>query len=144
MRIEASKRNEYKYFHEIATRWSDNDIYGHANNVIYYSWFDTVVNYFLITHHLSDIECGEVIGVVIESQCNYLTPVAFPEPVYAGLRVGKLGNSSVRYEVGIFRNDDPLAVAQGHFVHVYVDRVTRRPVAIPAGMREILQTLQVE
>lgn len=144
MRIEASKRNEYKYFHEIATRWSDNDIYGHANNVIYYSWFDTVVNYFLIAHHLLEIEHGEVIGVVIESQCNYLAPVAFPEPICAGLRVGKLGNSSVRYEVGIFRGDDPIAIAQGHFVHVYVDRGTRRPVAIPGGMREILQTLQVE
>ncbi|MEO8408891.1 MAG: thioesterase family protein [Oxalobacteraceae bacterium] len=143
MRIEANKRNGYKYFREITTRWSDNDVYGHANNVIYYSWFDTVVNHFLIAHDLLDIDHGQLIGIVIESQCNYLASVAFPEPVCAGLRVGKLGNSSVRYEVGIFRGDDHVAAAQGHFVHVYVDRVTRRPAAIPGDMREILQTIQV-
>lgn len=122
----------------------DNDAYGHVNNVVYYSWFDTVVNEFLITNRVLDIEHSPVIGLVIETQCNYFASVAFPERVTAGLRVTKLGNSSVRYEVGIFREDEETASAQGHFVHVYVDRASRKPSAIPEKMRALLQTIEVK
>lgn len=121
----------------------DNDAYGHVNNVVYYSWFDTAVNQFLITHGVLEIERSPVIGLVIETQCNYFASVAFPERVTAGIRVSKLGNSSVRYEVGIFREDEDAAAAQGHFVHVYVDRESRRPASIPAPMRALLQTIEV-
>jgi len=143
MRPEAKKRSDFKHFHAITTRWMDNDAYGHVNNVVYYSWFDTVVNQFLVANGVLDIEHSKVIGLVIETQCNYFASVAFPEPVTAGLRVTKLGNSSVRYEVGIFREDEESAAAQGHFVHVYVDRETRRPAAIPEPMRAVLQTIAV-
>lgn len=122
----------------------DNDAYGHVNNVVYYSWFDTVVNEFLITNGALDIEHSPVIGLVIETQCNYFASVAFPERIAAGLSVTKLGNSSVRYEVGIFREGEDAASAQGHFVHVYVDRETRKPSAIPADMRALLQTIEVK
>lgn len=122
----------------------DNDAYGHVNNVVYYSWFDTVVNQFLIANEALDIEGSPVIGLVIETQCNYFASVTFPERVTAGLRVTKLGNSSVRYEVGIFREGEETASAQGHFVHVYVDRQSRRPAAIPEKMRLLLQTIEVK
>lgn len=122
----------------------DNDAYGHVNNVVYYSWFDTVVNEFLIVNRVLDIERSPVIGLVIETQCNYFASVAFPERIEAGLRVSKLGNSSVRYEVGIFREGEETASAQGHFVHVYVDRETRKPSAIPADMRALLQSIEVK
>lgn len=141
MRPEAKKRSDFKHFHTITTRWMDNDAYGHVNNVVYYSWFDTVVNQFLIANGVLDIEHSKVIGLVIETQCNYFASVAFPERVTAGVRVSKLGNSSVRYEVGIFREDEESASAQGHFVHVYVDRESRRPSAIPEPMRALLQTI---
>jgi len=144
MRAQANKRNDYKHFHTITTRWMDNDAYGHVNNVVYYSWFDTVVNEFLVAHGVLDIEHSRVIGLVIETQCNYFASVAFPEKVVAGLRVAKLGNSSVRYEVGIFREDEESASAQGHFVHVYVDRESRRPSAIPENMRTLLHTVEVQ
>ena len=120
----------------------DNDAYGHVNNVVYYSWFDTAVNQFLIANGVLDIEHSPVIGLVIETQCNYFSSVAFPDRVTAGVCVSKLGNSSVRYEVGIFREHEETASAQGHFVHVYVDRATRKPSAIPANMRVLLQTIQ--
>lgn len=142
MRAEAHERNDYVYFHPISTRWMDNDVYGHVNNVIYYSWFDTVVNQFLIANGLLDVEHGQVIGLVVETQCSYLASISFPERVTAGLRVAKLGNSSVRYEVGIFRENEQLASAQGHFVHVYVDKTSRRPTAIPPTMRKLLQTIE--
>ena len=121
----------------------DNDAYGHVNNVVYYSWFDTVVNQFLIANGALDIEHSPVIGLVIETQCNYFASVSFPDVVTAGLRVTKLGNSSVRYEVAIFRGDEDRASAQGHFVHVYVDRLTRKPSAIPDRMRTLLQTIEI-
>lgn len=121
----------------------DNDVYGHVNNVVYYSWFDTVVNQFLVASGVLDIEHSKVIGLVIETQCNYFASVTFPERVTAGLCVTKLGNSSVRYEVGIFRDDEESASAQGHFIHVYVDRESRRPSAIPDAMRSLLQTITV-
>lgn len=143
MRAEANRRSDYQHFHAISTRWMDNDAYGHVNNVVYYSWFDTVVNQFLIANGVLDIEHSPVIGLVIETQCNYFASVAFPERVTAGVRVAKLGNSSVRYEVGIFREDEDTASAQGHFVHVYVDRVTRKSSAIPDDMRALLQSILV-
>ncbi len=144
MRAEAKKRSDFKHFHTITTRWMDNDAYGHVNNVVYYSWFDTVVNQFLIANDALDIERSPVIGLVIETQCNYFASVAFPESVTAGLCVTRLGNSSVRYEVGIFREDDDSASAQGHFVHVYVDRETRKPSAIPEPIRILLNTIEVK
>lgn len=144
MRAEAKKRSDFRHFHAITTRWMDNDAYGHVNNVVYYSWFDTIVNEFLIANGVLDIEHSPVIGLVIETQCNYFASVAFPERVTAGLCVTKLGNSSVRYEVGIFREDEETASAQGHFIHVYVDRASRKPSAIPEKMRALLQTIEVK
>jgi acyl-CoA thioester hydrolase len=144
MRVGAKTRSEFQHFHEITTRWMDNDAYGHVNNVVYYSWFDTVVNQFLITNGALDIEHGPVIGLVVETQCNYFASVAFPERVTAGLCVTKLGTSSVRYEVSIFREDEQTASAQGHFIHVYVDRITRKPTSIPENMRTLLQSIQVQ
>ena len=134
-------RTTYRHFHAITTRWMDNDMYGHVNNVVYYSYFDTVVNQYLIEQGVLDTERGPVIGLVVETQCNYFSPITFPDTVQAGLRVGRLGSSSVRYEVGLFRNDDLVASAQGHFVHVYVDRSSRRPVALPDEFRTALQAL---
>jgi acyl-CoA thioester hydrolase len=144
MRTLIRNRSAFRHFCPITTRWSDNDAYGHVNNVVYYSWFDTAVNQFLIANQALDIEHGAVIGLVIETQCNYFSSFAFPDPVSVGISVSRLGNSSVRYEVAIFRANDELAAAQGHFVHVYVDRVSRRPVPIPARMRELLQSIQGE
>ena len=134
-------RTAYRHFHAITTRWMDNDMYGHVNNVVYYSYFDTVVNHYLIEQGVLDTERGPVIGLVVETHCNYFSPITFPDAVHAGLRVAKLGSSSVRYEVGLFRNDDPFASAQGHFVHVYVDRSSRRPVVLPDRFRATLQPL---
>lgn len=142
MPVEAKQRSDFQHFHTITTRWMDNDAYGHVNNVVYYSWFDTVVNQFLIVNGVLDIETSSVIGLVIETQCNYLESVAFPDVVTAGVSVSKLGNSSVRYEVGIFKNEETSASAQGHFVHVYVDRESRRPASIPDNMRALLKTIQ--
>lgn len=144
MKPETRQRGDFRHFHTIATRWMDNDAYGHVNNVVYYSWFDTVVNQFLIVNGVLDVERSPVIGLVVETQCNYFASVAFPDQITAGMRVTRLGNSSVRYEVGIFRNDDDSAAACGHFVHVYVDRESRRPAAIPEPMRALLQTVLVE
>ncbi len=133
-------RSAYRAFRAIATRWMDNDAYGHVNNVVYYSWFDTAVNAYLIERGVLDIHQGETIGLVIETQCNYFAPLAFPETVEVGIRVAKLGSSSVRYEVGIFGASD-LTAAKGHFVHVYVDKNTRRPVPLPAPLKTVLETL---
>jgi acyl-CoA thioester hydrolase len=119
----------------------DNDVYGHVNNVVYYSYFDTVVNEYLIRTGVLDYERGAIIGLVAETHCNYFAPLAFPDRVEAGLRVTRLGASSVRYEVGLFREGEEQAAAQGHFVHVYVDRVTRRPVSLPEGLRAALEPL---
>jgi acyl-CoA thioester hydrolase len=143
MRETPKTRQDFKYFYPITTRWMDNDAYGHVNNVVYYLWFDTVVNQFLISHGTLDIHEGEAIGLVIESHCNYFAPVTFPELVTAGLCVSKLGNSSVRYEIGIFRGDDDQVAAQGHFVHVYVDRLTRKSISMPAATRALLETITI-
>jgi acyl-CoA thioester hydrolase len=134
-------RTAYRHFRAITSRWMDNDVYGHVNNVVYYSYFDTVVNQYLLEQGVLDIERSTVIGLVVETQCNYFSPITFPDTVHAGLRVAKLGSSSVRYEVGLFRNDEPSASAQGHFVHVYVDRASRRPTALPEDLRRALTPL---
>ena len=131
----------YHYFLPITTRWMDNDVYGHVNNVTYYSYFDTVANHFLITEGGLDIHHSPVIALVVESQCTYRAPVAYPDRLRAGLRVDKLGNRSVTYGVAIFTDTDTEAVAHGQFVHVFVDRETRRAVAIPAQVRAALETL---
>jgi acyl-CoA thioester hydrolase len=134
-------RDDYRHFHTITTRWMDNDVYGHVNNVVYYSYFDTVVNAYLIEQGVLNPEHSDTIGLVIETQCNYFVPLSFPDPVVAGMRVARLGNTSVRYEVGLFRGDAQEAAAQGHFVHVYVDRETRRPVPLPDALRAVLEPL---
>ena len=135
-------RSAYKAFRTISTRWMDNDAYGHVNNVVYYSWFDTVVNAHLIEQGALDIRNGETIGLVIETQCNYFAPVEFPQTVEAGLRVARIGRSSVRYEVGLFVQGEPMTAAKGHFIHVYVDRAERRPTDLPPKLKTVLEALQ--
>lgn len=134
-------RKGYKHFLVLTTRWMDNDAYRHINNVVFYSWFDTAVNQYLIEKGVLDVDSGPVIGLVVESACQYFSPIAFPDVVHAGLRVRKLGRSSVRYEIGIFRNDERRAAAQGHFVHVYVDRASGRPTPLPQALRAALDPL---
>lgn len=135
-------RSSYRVFRRVPTRWADNDMYGHVNNVVYYGWFDTVVNALLIEHGALDVRNGATVGFVIETQCNYFEPLAFPQTVEAGLRVAHAGRSSVRYEIGLFAEGAALASAQGHFVHVYVDRATQRPVALPEALRRVVAQLQ--
>ena len=134
-------RSAFPHFTALPTRWADNDIYGHVNNVVYYSYFDTAVNAFLIERGVLDIHRGDEVGFVVDSGCSYFQPLAFPDVVHAGIRVSKLGTSSVRYEIGIFRagEDDPAAT--GYFVHVYVDRATRKPVSLPEPLRRALAPL---
>ncbi len=134
-------RSAYTVFRPITTRWMDNDAYGHVNNVVYYSWFDTAVNAFLIGHGVLDIHHGEMIGLVVETQCNYFAPLAFPQTVEAGIRVAQLGKSSVRYEVGLFAQGANLTAARGHFIHVYVDKASHRPVLLPALLKSVLENL---
>jgi acyl-CoA thioester hydrolase len=135
-------RSLYKVFRRIDTRWMDNDVYGHVNNVVYYSWFDTAVNAWLIDQGALDIHHGKTIGLVIETQCNYFAPLSFPQTIEAGIRVARLGSSSVRYEVGLFAQGEDLCAARGHFIHVYVDRDTRRPVtALPDNLKSVLETI---
>ncbi len=136
------QRSAYKHFLPIATRWMDNDVYGHVNNVIYYSYFDTVVNEYLISQGALDIAKSTVIGLVVETGCSFFASIAFPEKIDAGLRVTKIGNSSARYEVALFREGGDVAVAQGHFVHVYVDRVTLKPQALGELLQAALLTIE--
>jgi acyl-CoA thioester hydrolase len=138
-----NSRSDYRVHRLIPTRWMDNDAYGHVNNVVYYSWFDTVVNAWLIEQGLLDIHHGNPIGLVVETGCRYNRSVAFPEAVEAGLRIAKLGNSSVRWEVGLFTAGHEAPAAEGHFVHVYVDRETRRPAPLPDAWRQVLLPLVV-
>jgi acyl-CoA thioester hydrolase len=140
-RAQPEPREAYRRFTRLTTRWMDNDVYGHVNNVVYYSLFDTAVNGYLIEAGALDIHRGEVIGLVVETHCNYFAPVEFPQKIDAGLRVGSLGSSSVRYEIGLFADGEPLTAARGHFIHVYVDRATRRPTALPPALRQALQGL---
>lgn len=134
-------RADYRAFRTIPTRWMDNDAYGHVNNVVYYSWFDTAVNALLVEWGLLDIQAGRTIGLVVETSCRYFRSVAFPENVEAGVRIAKFGNSSVRWEVGLFTAGHDEPAAAGHFVHVYVDRDTRRPTPVPPEWREKLRAL---
>jgi len=134
-------RGAYRHFQVIPTRWMDNDVYGHVNNVVYYSYFDTVVNAFLIDKGVLDIAKSKVIGLVVETACNYFSPITFPQQVVAGLRVAHLGKSSVRYEIGLFAEDSRLAAAQGHFVHVYVERATQQPISLPQPLRQVLENI---
>ena len=136
------RRDDYVHFDGITTRWMDNDVYQHVNNVVYYSYFDTAVNRLLVERGVLDIAAGTVIGLVVETTCRYFRPISFPDLVTAGVRVAHLGTSSVRYEIGLFRNEEDVAAAQGHFVHVYVDRASTRPVKLPADLRAVLETLR--
>ncbi|MBA5637393.1 acyl-CoA thioesterase [Duganella sp. LX20W] len=134
-------REQFRHFMTIPTRWIDNDQYGHVNNVVYYSYFDTAVNQFLIEQGVLDIHNDQLVGYVVDSACAYFSQLSFPDLLHVGLRVSKLGNSSVRYEIGIYRNDEPVPAAAGHFVHVYVDRSTNKPVTIPDNVRAVLAKL---
>ncbi|OUY07482.1 acyl-CoA thioesterase [Acinetobacter populi] len=136
-------RSAFNYFNLITTRWADNDIYGHVNNVMYYSFFDTAVNTFLIQQADLDIHHGKIIGLVVDSSCRYFAPLAYPEQITAGVRVLHIGNRSVKYQIALFKQDEQHASAQGHFVHVYVDRDTRKPTPITDHMRQALQTLSI-
>lgn len=140
-RATPSSRADYAAFRSITTRWSDNDLYGHMNNVVHYQFFDTAVNGWLIGEGLLDIHHGARIGLVVETGCRYFAELAFPDLITAGIRVAKLGSSSVRYEVGLFRGDGDIAAAEGFFVHVYVDRETRRPAKLPEPFRAKLQEI---
>jgi acyl-CoA thioester hydrolase len=138
------RRSDYRRFERITTRWMDNDVYGHVNNVVHYSFFDTAVNGYLIREGALDIAAGPVIGLVVDTRCSYFSELAFPTVVEAGLRVARLGTSSVRYEIGLFAEGEPLTAAAGAFVHVYVDRATRRPTPLPDRLREVLEPLRGE
>ncbi|MFD5829226.1 acyl-CoA thioesterase [Lentzea sp. NPDC060358] len=135
-------RDSYRHWQRIPTRWADNDVYGHVNNVVHYAFMDTVINTWLIASGL-DIHEGAEIGLCVESHCNYRASIAFPDAVDAGLRIGHLGRSSVRYEVGFFREHGDDVIAEGHFVHVFVDRATRKPAEIPAHLRTAMEGLVV-
>lgn len=137
------RREAYRAFVPLTTRWSDNDIYGHMNNVVHYALFDSAVNGWLIANDLLDIHRGDRIGLVVETGCRYFAELAFPDPVTAGIRVGRLGTSSVRYEVGLFRGEADTAAAEGFFVHVYVDRHTRRPASLDDRLRNRLLELTI-
>ncbi|MHA7872218.1 MAG: acyl-CoA thioesterase [Hyphococcus sp.] len=134
-------RADYKHFLPLQTRWADNDIYGHVNNVAYYGYFDTIVNEYLISAGALDIHKGEVIGLVVETGCKYFAPLEFPQKLEGALRVAHIGNSSVRYELAIFKRGEEAPAAEGHFVHVYVDRQSRRPAPLPTTLKEALSLL---
>jgi acyl-CoA thioester hydrolase len=141
-RPQPEPRSAFKVFRRIDTRWMDNDVYGHVNNVVYYSWFDTAVNAHLIEQGALDIHHGQTIGLVVETHCNYFAPLAFPQVIEAGIRVAQMGSSSVRYEIGLFAQGEDLCAARGHFVHVYVDQQSRRPVmALPLNLKQVLEKL---
>jgi acyl-CoA thioester hydrolase len=142
-RPEPGLRSHYVEFMPIQTRWMDNDVYGHVNNVVYYSYFDTVVNLYLISPGGLDFHNSPVVGIMAETMCRYYRSIAYPEAIDAGIRVGRLGTSSVRYEVGLFGVDEQQARAEGHLVHVFVDRATNAPVPIPEGIRSALERLVV-
>lgn len=134
-------RSAFPHFMALPTRWMDNDSYGHVNNVNYYSFFDTAVNRFLIDRGVLDIHKDDIVGFVVETSCSYFSSISFPDTIHVGVRVAKLGNSSVRYELALFRNDEALPSAAGHFVHVYVDRRSNQSVPIPQAVREVLASL---
>lgn len=137
------RREYYKHFLKIPTRWSDNDIYQHVNNVIYYEFFDTVINSYLIEYGGLDIVEGDTVGFAVETHCQFLAPIRFPEVIEAGLRVGRIGNSSVRYEIGIFKAGDDVPAAVGYFVHVFVNRTTNETTRIDGKLRTAMENLLV-
>jgi len=137
-------RAAYPVWREITTRWADNDAYGHVNNTIYYAWFDSAVNAWLIEAGLLDIARGDPIGLVVETGCRYAASLTYPEPVEIGLGVERLGESSVTYRLGVFAKGSGDAAAEGHFTHVYVDRESRRPAALPAAWRARLDTIRLK
>jgi len=138
-----NRRSTYRHFLSIPTRWMDNDAYGHVNNVVYYSYFDTAVNEHLIRSGALDIAGSSAIGLVVETSCRFHKPLSFPDVVDAGLRVAKLGNTSVKYEIGLFRRGEDDPAASGHFVHVWVDRASQRPTPLPEAVRSALKQLIV-
>ena len=142
-RLTPDERGAYAHFQAIPTRWADNDVYGHVNNSVYYFYFDTVVNQWLVEAGLLDVGKSDTIGLVVETQCVFFAPISFPQMVHAGLRIARIGSSSVTYEIGLFADDETETAARGHFVHVYVDEKTRRPVKISDKMREKLGELEV-
>ena len=144
MKKKPSNRSEYNYFTSLGTRWNDNDIYGHMNNVIYYELFDTAVNKWLLTNNLLDIQNGKNIGLIVKSGCDFFSSFAYPEDIDAGIRVTKIGTSSVRYEVGLFRKNQQLSSADGFFIHVYVDRETNKPLPLDYTFKKALDTLLIE
>ena len=144
MRQNPTNRSDYNYFSKMKTRWNDNDIYGHLNNVIYYELFDTAVNKWLIKNNLIDIKNGNNIGLIVQSGCNYFSSFEYPEDIDAGIRVTKIGNSSVRYEVGLFKPSDDLASADGFFIHVYVNRVRNKPITLDYEFKKKLDTIYVD
>ena len=144
MRQNPTNRSDYNYFSKMKTRWNDNDIYGHLNNVIYYELFDTAVNKWLIKNNLIDIKKGNNIGLIVQSGCNYFSSFEYPEDIDAGIRVTKIGNSSVRYEVGLFKSNNDLASADGFFIHVYVDRVNNKPTTLDYEFKKKLDTIYVD
>lgn len=135
-------REDYRHFIAITTRWMDNDVYRHVNNVVFYSFFDTAVNEYLLRQGVLDLDSSPVVSLVVETGCQFFSPIAFPDVVQCGLRVAHLGNSSMRYQIGVFRNDESLAAAQGYFVHVACDRQTHRPLAMPVDLRRALEALK--
>lgn len=137
-----SERNDYKHILALQTRWADNDIYGHINNVVYYSLFDTIVNDYLIGAGALDIHNGAVIGLVVETGCRYFAPLEFPQKLEGALRVAHIGNSSVGYELAIFKAGEDKPAAEGHFTHVYVERATRRPAPLPDALRKALERVR--
>ena len=139
-----SNRSEYNYFSKLSTRWNDNDVYGHMNNIIYYVLFDTVVNKWLIKNKLIDIKNGQNIGLIVQSGCNYFSSFEYPENIDAGIRVTKIGTSSVRYEVGLFHEKEEISSADGFFIHVYVDRQTNKPMPLNYNFKKNLDTILVE
>jgi acyl-CoA thioester hydrolase len=143
-RPEPGRRNQYAKFMPVQTRWMDNDVYGHVNNVVYYSYFDTVVNRYLIDPGGLDFRKAAIVGIMAETMCRFHRSFAYPEAIDAGLRVGRLGRSSVRYEVGLFGEGEYLARVEGHLVHVFVERATNAPVPIPAGIRAALEQLVLD
>jgi acyl-CoA thioester hydrolase len=137
-------RAAYPVWREIGTRWGDNDAYGHVNNIVHYAWFDTVVNAWLIENGLLDVANGDPIGLVVETGCRYAASLSYPEPVEIGLGVEQLGRSSVRYRLGVFAKAAAEAAAEGHFVHVYVNRAERRPAELPAAWRGKLDAIRLK
>ena len=140
-REKPAARSEFKHWQRFTTRWADNDAYGHVNNTVYYEWFDSAVNAWLVEQGLLDIQSGDPIALVVETRCAYFAPLEFPQDVEVGLAVSHLGRSSMRYRIGVFASDAAQAAAQGEFVHVMVDREARRPVDIPPKWRTALETL---